>query len=95
MVFPESTLNNVETAIIVPRSEERIIPCNNESYHIHLQNISCAAQINRQYVVVNLVMQRNCSEEAIENNDDRPCSGEWNLYNTNVVFDTNGMVIST
>lgn len=79
----------------MPRPNERIIPCGNVTYDINLQGISCAVQRVRKYVVVNLVMRRNCSEEATENEDDRPCSGDgWNLYNTNVVFDRNGMVIS-
>lgn len=95
MVFPESTLNNLQSAVDIPRQEARIIPCNNDTYNPNIQHISCAAQRNRQYIVVNLVMRRNCTLEAIENNDDRPCAGDWNLYSTNVVFDTNGMVIST
>lgn len=95
VVFPEATLNSEHTAITVPSPNERIIPCSNSTYNVNLQNISCAVQRARKYVVVNLVMRRNCEDEAAETGDGRPCRADgWNLYSTNVVFDRNGMVIS-
>jgi len=75
-----------------------------------LRNIACAARDLKKYVVVNLYMLRNCEEEherehgdehehSSRHHDDgheeeHECTSEWLLYNTNVVFDRNGKVIS-
>ena len=66
------------------------------TYDTAIQSLSCAAKTSSIYVVVNLYMKRNCTREKMANeNDTRPCSrNNWNLYNTNVVFDRSGQVIS-
>lgn len=48
------------------------------------------------YVVINLIEKSNCTESSqIALNDSRPCAPNGlNRYNTNVVFDRNGVVIS-
>lgn len=48
-----------------------------------------------RYVVINLAMQRNCKEEAV--NDTRECQkgdAGINIYNTAVAFDRTGTVVS-
>jgi hypothetical protein len=80
----------------VPDPKENLIVCENLDYDVVLRNLSCAAKSARKYVAVNLSEQSNCtdaSQSAL--NDTRPCSSkEFNLYNTNVVFDRNGRVVA-
>ncbi|XP_037808612.1 vanin-like protein 1 [Lucilia sericata] len=95
IVFPESTLNNNEEATFVPNpAKGLIIPCNVNTgeYHDLLVQLSCAARKLASYVVINLTEKELCSTVP---EDTRPCaSSGLNLYNTNVVFDRNGAVLS-
>lgn len=105
IVFPELCLNGRLTAVIVPNENEVIDLCTNEAYDENLRKIACAAKSLKKYVVVNLTMKRNCTEvhemeheddehDHGEHDDEHVCEEEWLLYNTNVVFDRNGTVIS-
>lgn len=96
IVFPESTLTNTSLAQFIPDPNDHVVPCNNATYGNNpIQAISCAARDHRKYVVVNMVMKRICSEEQALTPDHRPCSPDnINLYNTNVVFDRSGAIIS-
>lgn len=83
IVFPESSLNGQSTAQFVPDAADQIIPCLDASYVGNpIQDISCAARNRTMYVVINLTMKRLMSR------------GEVYLYNSNVVFDRSGKVIS-
>lgn len=97
IVFPESTLNTVEVPSDFPDQEANITPCDDTNFDDDLfRKISCAAKQSRRYVVINLTTKRNCTEEKAETNDPRECSpNDINLYNTNVVFDRKGTIIST
>lgn len=68
---------------------ETIEVCRNASYDLNLRKISCAALKLRKYVVINLTMKQLYIDCDSEN-----CTEKWNLYNTNVVFDRGGRVIS-
>ncbi|XP_067647400.1 vanin-like protein 2 isoform X2 [Eurosta solidaginis] len=97
VVFPESSLNNEFKPTYVPAPEDRIIPClltsETSKYEYFLIKLSCAARMNRKYVVINLTEQENCTANAAF--DPRPCAANaLNIYNTNVVFDRRGSVIS-
>lgn len=82
IVFPEATLNDQSTAQFVPEASDHVVPCLNASYvHNPIQAISCAARNRTMYVVINLTMKRVSLGEVL-------------LYNTNVVFDRTGKVIS-
>lgn len=95
ITFPESTLNPVEKPVIVPKPEDKAVPCGSEKYSDVVNKISCAAKEAKKYVVVNVVMQRNCKEEAAAYNDTRPCTkGDINIYNTAVAFDRTGTVVA-
>ncbi|XP_013100729.2 vanin-like protein 1 [Stomoxys calcitrans] len=96
VVFPESTLNDNDHATFVPNpSKAMMAPCDadeGEQYHYVLQQLSCAARKYAKYLVINLTEKELCSEAA---EDPRPCaSNGLNVYNTNVVFDRQGAVIS-
>ncbi|KAM7350200.1 uncharacterized protein ACRADG_008837 [Cochliomyia hominivorax] len=95
IVFPESTLNNNQEATFVPNpSKGFITPCNDTSgeYHSLLVQLSCAAKKLASYLVINLTEKELC---ATVPEDKRPCaSSGLNLFNTNVVFNRNGTVIS-
>lgn len=98
MVFPEGTLH---TAVVttfdfylvaseVPTADELIAPCDLEEdrYSNLLVRLSCAARKFSVYLVVNLAEKAVCSGYP-------ECKvGRWNLYNTNVVFDRDGIVIA-
>lgn len=106
IVFPELCLNSRLTAVLVPTETEDVDLCTNIAYDQNFRNIACAAQRLKKYVVVNVVMKRNCTEvyemehehdhdhNEHEHEDEHNCTSEWLLYNTNVVFDRNGKVIS-
>ncbi|XP_065365721.1 uncharacterized protein LOC135958754 [Calliphora vicina] len=95
IVFPESTLNNNEQATFVPNpSKDLIVPCevNTGEYNTLLVQLSCAAKKLSAYVVINLTEKEWCTTVP---EDTRPCaSSGLNLYNTNVVLDRKGTVIS-
>ncbi|XP_013100718.2 vanin-like protein 1 [Stomoxys calcitrans] len=96
IVFPESTLNNNDDMTFVPNpSKVKVIPCDaeeGEDYHNVLKQLSCAARKYAKYLVINLTEKELCSE-VLE--DPRPCaSNGLNIFNTNVVFDRQGTVIS-
>lgn len=98
LVYPEDALNTVHNSIDVPSPQQNVIPCNsNVNYSLILRNISCAVRQVGKYVVVNLYMRTNCSEEAQATNDTRPCTRpkeDINVYSTTVVFDRNGTIIA-
>lgn len=98
IVFPESSLNSIETAVFVPEPEENIVPCSNSSYSELMDKISCAAGLARKYVVINVKEISVCPDkQQIEFGDTRPCTNtntKTNIYNTNVVFARNGQVVS-
>lgn len=93
IVFPEdgltASVNSEETlwasSTKVPDPKKKVSPCygRTEEYSNFLVQFSCASKIHQIYSVINLV-------EAVENkNNSKPI-----LYNTNVVFDRNGVVIA-
>ncbi|XP_067636406.1 vanin-like protein 1 [Eurosta solidaginis] len=100
IVFPESTLNSKPTSTFVPNpstsdSDPELVPCllgNTSIYAEFLVQISCSARQSRKYLVINLTEREHCTETS---EDPRPCASDGlNIYNTNVVFDREGRVIS-
>uniref|UniRef100_A0A7G3AEU8 Putative biotinidase n=1 Tax=Lutzomyia longipalpis TaxID=7200 RepID=A0A7G3AEU8_LUTLO len=96
MVFPESTLNMKNYATFVPHPDDEVAPCEDDRYEFYLRNISCAARMHRKYIVINLTEKHECTaEEQAALNDTRPCAEDGlSHYNTNVVFNRNGTVVS-
>ncbi|EDW52974.1 vanin-like protein 1 [Drosophila sechellia] len=96
IVFPESTLNSAGSTTFVPNPEDQINPClsdpNATYYEEFLVTLSCAARNASKYIVINLTEKQKC-EDVPE--DTRPCaSNGLNVFNTNVVFDRQGVVVS-
>lgn len=82
MVFPEVALNGQSTAQFVPDPSDQVVPCLDASYGNNpIQAISCAARNRTMYVVINMTSKRLSQGDVL-------------LYNTNVVFDRAGKVIS-
>ena len=81
IVFPESTLNNINHPFEIPHPVDSVMLCGNADYDPMLQAIACAAQRKKRYVVINV------TERSHE-------TGETKHHNTNVVFDRNGAVVS-
>lgn len=97
IVFPEMTLTDRVQAQLIPDASTKTVPCEMAEYSENpIQELSCAARDAAKYVVINIVMKRNCTAEKEENVEDtRECpESNINLYNTNVVFDRSGAVIS-
>lgn len=100
IVFPEMTLNHLGTAFEIPEPEEEVCPCDSESYTPAnlVKQISCAAKNYQRYVTVNMVTKVKCPDsDMIEQNDPRNCSDRqdgFSYYNTNVVFNRHGTLIS-
>ncbi|XP_020805595.1 vanin-like protein 1 [Drosophila serrata] len=93
IVFPESTLNALGSTTFVPNPEDNINPCLNGShYEEFLVTLSCAARNVSKYIVINLTEKQKCEDTP---DDPRPCaSNGLNIFNTNVVFDRQGVVVS-
>ncbi|KAH8409249.1 hypothetical protein KR009_011235, partial [Drosophila setifemur] len=96
IVFPESTLNGLSSTTFVPSPEDGVNPClsdpNATIYEELLVTLSCAARNASKYVVINLTEKQKC-EDAPE--DPRPCASDGlSIFNTNVVFDRQGVVVS-
>ncbi|XP_044317163.1 vanin-like protein 1 [Drosophila rhopaloa] len=96
IVFPKSTLNNMGNTSFVPNPEDQINPCltdpNATYYEEFLVTLSCASRNASKYIVINLTEKQKC-EDVPE--DTRPCaSNGLNVFNTNVVFDRQGVVVS-
>ncbi|XP_061400807.1 vanin-like protein 1 [Musca vetustissima] len=98
IVFPEGTLNNNFHLTYVPSPGQNIIPClhsGNESSSLYADffiQLSCTAQKVRKYLVINLTEKQDCLPPHL---DPRPCATNGlNIFNTNVVFDREGRVIS-
>ncbi|KAH8235434.1 hypothetical protein KR032_000196 [Drosophila birchii] len=93
IVFPESTLNALGSTTFVPNPEDGINPClNGSQYEEFLVTLSCAARNASKYIVINLTEKQKCEDTP---DDPRPCaSNGLNIFNTNVVFDRQGVVVS-
>lgn len=96
VVYPEGTLNDAVTPQSVPDPSLSIVMCANVLYTDNImQRLSCAARDHQKYLVVNVIIQMNCAEEREATGDDRECTEDnLNLYNSNVVFNRIGAVIS-
>ncbi|KAL5279092.1 BTD.2 family protein [Megaselia abdita] len=87
IVFPEYILKE-KVYTYVPDPEDKITPCDKLDYQYLLSEVSCYARSAKKYIVINLFEKvlcesgPKCSKDGIIN------------YNTNVVFDRNGTVIS-
>ncbi|XP_067634735.1 vanin-like protein 1 [Eurosta solidaginis] len=92
LVFPEYVLNNVEARTFVPDPSLKISPCEIPDYDLFLTEISCAVRSRQVYVVMNLMEKVFCANDTSKVGTCDP-SG-LNSYNTNVVFDRQGRVIS-
>lgn len=94
IVFPEATLTQPDQSQLVPQPEDRIAPYLSQDYPSDglMSRISEAALRNRIYVVINLTMRRPCESVATV----RVCEPHETTvrFNTNVVFDRSGTVIS-
>lgn len=88
IVFPESTLNSIHQAFVVPEPTDNLSPCDDEEgdlWPAGLRRISCTARKTRKYVVINITEKKvNVVEEK----------EEVLHYNANIVFDRNGVLIS-
>lgn len=97
LVFPEAVLNYPQNAVAVPRPEDNVIACANQSYSEIVRMLSCAALQSQTYVVVQLYMSSSCAEDRAIYGDMRPCTfkdNSTNLYSAAVVFDVDGMVVA-
>lgn len=96
LVFPELSLNQVDTAATIPHQNDIVAPCNNSNYSPVVQNISCAAKTHKKYVVINLTSQHNCTKGTIDPDSRTTCPNDGVIfYNTAMAFDRKGYVIAT
>lgn len=96
IVFPEATLAALTTPSFAPAPEQLVAPCLSdpqaEYYAQYIVAISCAARNASKYVVINFSERQLCTDTP---EDPRPCaSNGYNVFNTNLVFDRKGVVIS-
>lgn len=93
IVFPESTLNNdIEMTFVPDAAINQTVLCNSDDNDIHefLKHISCAARTANAYVVINIKEKEVCT---LTSGSTCAVNG-LNIYNTNVVFDRAGRIIS-
>ncbi|KAK6644954.1 hypothetical protein RUM43_001230 [Polyplax serrata] len=85
VVFPEGGLKTDVLSVVPNPAEETVATCNKPDLSIIMSRISCAAQNNKIYVVINLPEMRSIEEAD---------GVKKYKYNTNVVFDRNGAVVA-
>ncbi|KAL5275608.1 BTD family protein [Megaselia abdita] len=86
IVFPEHILFK-EVTTYIPDPKENIVPCEQLDFDYVLTELSCLARMSGKYIVININEKALCSKE------DKCPQGTLN-YNTNVVFDRSGAVVS-
>lgn len=97
IVFSEYALGDVEPQM-VPDPSKKVVLCNNQTNVGPLVAVSCAAKLASTYVVLNVLTQHNCSHVTL--NESSPSSSPVSsfqdkaIYNSNIVFDRTGAVIS-
>ncbi|KAH8415330.1 hypothetical protein KR222_004579, partial [Zaprionus bogoriensis] len=96
IVFPEMTLASLGAESFAPAPELELVPClsdpNAQYYGQYVVAISCAARNVSKYVVINFSERQLCDDTP---EDSRPCAANgYNVFNTNLVFDRRGAVIS-
>lgn len=99
IIFPEMTLNNMGTAVETPEPDAKVSPCTDVNFPENLiKQLSCSARTHNRYVVVNVVTKTPCPDaDMTANGDPRDCADRpdgFSYYNTNIVFDRSGTVIS-
>ncbi|XP_018796950.1 PREDICTED: vanin-like protein 1 [Bactrocera latifrons] len=92
LVFPEFVLNDGTFRTFVPDPQLGISPCEIPNYDHFLTELSCAARSRQLYLVVNLIEKVFCGNDTTTVG--RCDASGLNSYNTNVVFDRQGRVIS-
>ncbi|XP_068154631.1 vanin-like protein 3 [Drosophila tropicalis] len=94
IVFPEATLNTQLQLTAVPEANTNRSICDDdggvdEKVAPFLRELACAAQEAHTYLVVNVKERESCHNESLT------CPpGGHNIYNTNVVFDRRGAIVS-
>lgn len=87
IVFPEYIFKE-KVYTYIPNPEDKITPCDTLNYQYLLSEVSCYARSAKKYIVLNLFEKDLCTNGP-------KCSKDGIIkYNTNVVFDRNGTVIS-
>lgn len=96
LVLPEAVLNFAENAVdSLKMPGVNVTACDNASYARLVQRLSCVSRAANLYLVAQLYVKTDCSEEQLHHNDARPCSlNETNVYNSAVVFDRKGALIA-
>ncbi|KAL0267059.1 UNVERIFIED_CONTAM: hypothetical protein PYX00_009427 [Menopon gallinae] len=91
MVYPEGTLNDLNSATYVPDPADNVTPYKNKTYENNevMRAISEATAANYVYVVINLYERVNCTNRTTN----CPPRGYF-IYNTNVAFNRSGAVIA-
>jgi hypothetical protein len=101
LVFPEFGLTPGDMAVrsdlypyieIIPEVATKARPCNDATFNDRpiLQRISCAAQQNKQLVLINMIDNVACDIST-----DAACPSDNHYqYNTDVVFDESGTLIA-
>ncbi|XP_011189688.2 vanin-like protein 1 [Zeugodacus cucurbitae] len=92
VVFPENVLNDRHTPIVVPAPSDEVITCSADEafYSSIISSTSCYARSLGLYVLINVVEVQNCTQSPNVGDLIANCA----IYNTNVVFDRRGAVIS-
>ncbi|KAH8396330.1 hypothetical protein KR222_008493 [Zaprionus bogoriensis] len=93
IVFPEYVLNS-RLPTFVPDPAQNVTPCFAPDYEYFFVELSCAARGRAMYVVINVNEKELCAHGA-GSDSITPCPASGvRKFNTNVVFDRSGRVIS-
>lgn len=96
IVFPEATLNSLLQLTTVPLPSSHSL-CHTQSAVVtevaeFMRQLACAAIKAQTYLLFNVKEQEECNQQDVEDID-CPTRG-YRLYNTNVVLDRSGAIVS-
>ncbi|KAG4072178.1 hypothetical protein HA402_014407 [Bradysia odoriphaga] len=90
IVFPEMTLNQMQTAVEILEPKDKVSPCDSVDYLEDnlVKQMSCSAKMYQRYVVVGVVTKVDCPDEDMIEQNDQPLELIRSQNITDIIYPT-------